>query len=63
MHKHALLIMEFAKDALQSSTPWDRWMYKPPGFDGWVNCEAMPHWRTNWEYRRKDDEMVRQDNN
>ena len=64
MHKHAHLMMEFAKDALETDKPWERWMYRYVKFDVWVNCEAVPRWSLEYEYKRKtDDEMVGQDNN
>jgi len=63
MHPHAQLMLEYAYDALQSEQPWTKWIYKPKGFDCWIPCEANPRWTIDWQYKRKDDEVVGQDNN
>jgi hypothetical protein len=53
-------MMEYAKDALLTEHPWEKWLYKPKGFDNWIPCEANPRWTVDWDYKRKnDDEMVR----
>jgi len=51
-HKHAELMMEYAKDAMETETPWERWEY----FDNQVwrpLRQVYPIWFTNTQYRRK----------
>lgn len=50
-HKHAALMAEYAKDALDSETPWEQWEYEANGI--LYNCQENPMWNTKNEYRRK----------
>lgn len=60
MHKHAFSMFLYAQDAMMTEKPWIYWIYKPKGFENWVQCEAHPRWTIDWQYKRKsNDEMVR----
>lgn len=52
-HPHAALMMEFAKDAAESETPWERWEVSPPSGCGWCNLHHLPGWHETQRYRRK----------
>lgn len=52
-HPHAALMAEYAKDAAETSTPWERWEVRTPASEYWVAAVAHPEWNTNHEYRRK----------
>lgn len=49
-HPHAENMVLYAKDALETDKPWDRWEYH---FHGWRPCVAHPNWDDNTLYRRK----------
>ena len=51
-HKHAALIAEYAKDAMETETPWERWECRSI-FESWVFLIDHPEWREDAEYRRK----------
>jgi hypothetical protein len=53
-HKHAALMAEYAKDAAETDTPWERWELKHSKEEGeWMSLVDQPNWH-NWaEYRRK----------
>lgn len=51
-HKHAALMAEYAKDAAETETPWDRWECLG-AFDRWERMFHSPGWHTNEQYRRK----------
>jgi hypothetical protein len=53
-HPHAALMAEYAKDAAETETPWERWEFtnyfaKPE----WIALKNHPVWLTDEEYRRK----------
>lgn len=52
-HPHAALILQFAQDAQESQTPWDRW--ECAGSNGpWHPVErCAPTWESWLQYRRK----------
>jgi len=55
-HKHALLMMQYAEDAMKSKTPWDLWecgMFT----DTWIDIYESPRWEENVKYRRKHVEL------
>lgn len=58
-HTHAKLMMEYAKDALVSKTPWEFWQYAKefPNFE-WVNCDSHPLWDEDTKYRRKPKTII-----
>lgn len=52
-YKHAELIMEYAKDAMETDKPWERWQVKMKGDAQWVNIQQCPLWLEYFEYRRR----------
>lgn len=51
-HKHAALMLQYARDAAETDRPWERWEYKLHG-EPWFECESNPKWSENIRYRRK----------
>jgi hypothetical protein len=54
-HKHAELMAEYAKDAMTTETPWERWESKMNEAKNWRKMDSHPEWRTCAEYRRKPE--------
>ena len=53
-HPHAESMMEYAKDALETDKPWERWEYKHCLSSVWSGCLAgHPEWDARKKYRRK----------
>jgi hypothetical protein len=52
-HKHADLMLEYAKDALTNENPWKLWELRLDGSYEWSVLHANPEWRSDFEYRRK----------
>ena len=52
-HKHAELMMEYARDAMETVQPWKRWEFKFEGEDDWNGLEEPAVWRKDCEYRHK----------
>lgn len=50
-HPHAALMAEYAKDAAETSTPWERWETKYGS--EWANLPDHPRWNYEASYRRK----------
>jgi hypothetical protein len=50
-HKHADLMLEYAKDALTNKTPWELWEVKM--YDKWESVTGNFNWYEGYEYRRK----------
>lgn len=51
-HPHAEKMAEFAQDARETETPWERWEWL--GASGtWHPADSSPAWKTWVEYRRK----------
>ena len=50
-HKHAALMAEYAKDAVETETPWKRWEWGDQY--GWNQCPGSPLWNVSNNYRRK----------
>ena len=51
-HKHAALMLQYAQDAAETDTPWERWEFKTDG-DTWVELIKNPSWFEDRKYRRK----------
>ncbi|MGR9107811.1 MAG: hypothetical protein ACU843_12850, partial [Gammaproteobacteria bacterium] len=54
-HIHAEAMAEYAKDAMETDKPWERWEYFIP-FDkhhGWIPCITSIIWDPCFKYRRK----------
>jgi hypothetical protein len=54
-HIHADLMLEYAKDAAESMTPWDKWECKTPSYPEWEDCITHPLWHQLNKYRRIED--------
>ena len=50
-HIHAAAMAEYAKDALETDKPWERWEVSFNG--GFIGVTGHPNWSVNHEYRRK----------
>ncbi len=51
-HIHAAAMAEYAKDALETDMPWERWESSCGG-QHYVSLETHPQWTENFKYRRK----------
>jgi len=51
-HIHAELMMEYAKDAMETDKPWERWEKCWDGYT-WERLKDSPQWAIPCEYRRK----------
>ena len=51
-HKHATLMAEYAKDALETDKPWERWERRDRP-TSWISMTGNPGWVEHHEYRRK----------
>ena len=51
-HKHAELMMEYAKDAMESETPWKGWQCSLDS-KWWTDMDMAPTWDPEMEYRRR----------
>lgn len=53
-HPHAELMLEYAKDAMETDKPWERWEWRRSDGDEWrSSAVCVPTWSTNFQYRRK----------
>ena len=52
-HPHAALMLEYAKDAAETETPWYGWQGRTPSHSEWFECTHTPLWCAGSEYRRK----------
>jgi len=52
-HIHADLMMQYAKDAMESETPWDNWEIFDIVLNIWINLYCTPSWFEDVKYRRK----------
>ena len=50
-HKHADLMLEYAKQAQESEEPWRNWERSREGI--WFGVSGQPSWNINREYRMK----------
>ena len=51
-HKHADLMLQYAKDAMETDRPWERWEVKIKNGE-WCELNGNPNWVEDWGYRRK----------
>ena len=51
-HKHAALMLQYAQDAAETDTPWERWEFEVKS-GVWCNLSEHPAWLEHKEYRRK----------
>lgn len=52
-HVHAELMMQYAQDALETDTPWERWELMDPEEGEWWSSGMSPDWHPEILYRRK----------
>ena len=52
-HKHAALMAEYAKDALETDTPWKLWQFRASTGEIWRDCKHNPAWEDYRDYRHK----------
>lgn len=53
-HPHAALMAEYAKDAAETDTPWERWEFSR-GDEEWLRPIKHPEWLAAFQYRRKPE--------
>ena len=51
-YKHAALMLQYAQDAAETDTPWERWEVKINNSE-WCELNGNPNWVEDWGYRRK----------
>ena len=51
-HKHAALMIEYARSALRTQTPWADWMENRGDGSGWRPCHTTPTWEPEYQYRK-----------
>ena len=51
-HKHAALMLQYAKDWAETDEPWKRWEVTSHRNE-WVALFGHPYWKEESEYRRK----------
>ena len=56
-HKHAEAMLAYARDAAETSTPWERWDYHNGSV--WLPLGDHPKWHHDFEYRRKPASIER----
>lgn len=56
-HKHAALMLQYAKDAMETDNPWERWEVRMAANvqpnAAFERLSYHPGWHTSNEYRRK----------
>lgn len=52
-HKHADLMLEYAKQAQVSEEPWRNWEVSYEGEGVWFDISVQPSWDINKEFRMK----------
>ena len=52
-HPHAALMAQYAADAAETDTPWERWQNRQAGEADWRDLTGSPVWSPVFEYRRK----------
>lgn len=60
-HPHAELMAQYAEDAAETKTPWERWEFfiavDEYGDGGWAICNKPITWEPQKQYRRKPDNI------
>ena len=52
-HVHAELMMEYAKDAMETDKPWERWEAGKSNIGIYIDIDGHPTWDEDLDYRRK----------
>jgi hypothetical protein len=55
-HEHADLMLQYAQDAMETETPWERW--EIDASLGWVTCLYPIQFFPEYEYRRKPKVII-----
>ncbi len=50
---HAELMAQYAEDARETETPWERWEMITPDWLKWEQMSGSPSWHKEHQYRRK----------
>lgn len=58
-HPHAELMALYAKDAAQTSEPWEQWEWFHSHSNKWLQCNKHPCWQLGNKYRRKPERRGR----
>lgn len=48
----------YARDALETDKPWERWEFNAKTEDGWVPLDEHPQWFDSCNYRRKPRKIL-----
>jgi hypothetical protein len=51
-------MLEYAKDAFETETPWIGWQHRRIGAEEWIRCTFHPTWDEGHEYRRKPKTII-----
>lgn len=51
-------MLQYAQDAAETNTPWERWQTKDTDSENWRNIFNHPNWFEHYEYRRKPSFIV-----
>ena len=57
-HVHAELMMEYAKDAMETNEPWKMWEYFDHMDKDWFALKSNPQFHPSVKYRRKVTQEV-----
>ena len=57
-HIHAELMAQYAQDALETETPWERWQFRLVGAKNWLDGSYGIGFSWRCEYRRKPRTMT-----
>lgn len=52
-HIHATLMLQYAQDAAETETPWERWEWRAGSNMPFEACANNPAWAPEHAYRRK----------
>jgi hypothetical protein len=52
-HPHAALMRQYADDAAETETPWERWEWRWSKAPDWRPFSRHPVWAPDYTYRRK----------
>jgi len=52
-HPHAELMLEYAKDAMETDMPWELWEYKYKNDEKWSKLFENPKWDISNSYQRE----------
>lgn len=59
-HKHAALMLEYARAAQHTATPWAEWEENRGDGTGWRTCASTPMWEPEYQYRHRTTAPARE---